>query len=387
MRRQRTCTRPSWQANRKDVSRKRNSSIWFAVVLAVLASGWVASGMVGDDPVKPETQRQAAKVAGMETAFAVRTRDSQAELHRKILLIRGRTEADRVVEIKTETEGQIIELPVEEGDTVESGVTVAQIDPRERPASLQEAQALLTQKRLELEAARKLQVKGFRAETQLAASEAEYDAARAMVRRMEVEISMLTVKAPFGGYLEHRYVELGDFVESGDRIGQIIDLDPIILVAQISERDISGIDLGVEAEARLANGTRVKGIVRFIGATADPQTRTFRAEIEVDNPDRLISAGMTAEVALPLETVMAHFISPAILTLSDKGQIGVMTVDEESRAHFVDVQIVEDEQDGVWVSGLSNEATLIVVGQEFITDGQNVKAVDVSGIVGGGAGS
>lgn len=369
------------------MSRKRNSSIWFAVVLALLASGWVASGMVGDDPVKPETRRQAAKVATIETAFAVRTRVSQAELHRKILLIRGRTEADRVVEIKTETEGQIIKLPVDEGATIESGATVAQIDPRERPASLQEAKALLTQKRLELEAARKLQVKGFRAETQLAASEAEFDAARAAVRRMEVEISMLTVKAPFAGYLEHRYVELGDFVEPGDEIGQIIDLDPIILVAQISERDVSGIDLGVEAEARLANGTRVSGIVRFLAATADPQTRTFRAEIEVDNADQLISAGMTAEVALPLETVLAHFISPAILTLSDRGAIGVMTADQESRARFVDVQIVEDEKDGVWVSGLPNEATLIVVGQEFITDGQKVRTVDESDAASGGADS
>ncbi len=96
---------------------------------------------------------------------------------------------------------------------------------------------------------------------------------------------------------------------------------------------------------------------------------------------------MTAEVALPLETVLAHFISPAILTLSDKGRIGVMTVDEESRAHFVSVQIVEDEQDGVWVSGLPNEATLIVVGQEFITDDQKVRTVDVSEAAGGGAGS
>ncbi len=356
--------------------KKRNSSIWIAVVLAVLASGWVASGMVGDDPIKPEAQREAVSVEALETDFAVRTQVSRAELHRKTLLIRGRTEADRTVDIKTETEGQIVELPVDEGAVVEAGDVVAQIDPRERPASLQESKALLEQRRLELQAARTLQSKGFRAETQLAGSQAAYDAAQAMVRRMEVEISMLTITAPFGGYIEDRYVELGDYVEPGDPIGQVIDLDPIVVVAQISEQDIGDMEVGVEAQARLANGRTVVGVVRFIGANADPQTRTFRAEIEVDNANRAISAGMTAELALPLETVAAHYVSPAILTLSDAGAIGVMTVDTESRARFIEIQIVEDEKDGVWVSGLPDEVTLIVVGQEFVSDGQKVRPVE-----------
>ena len=356
--------------------KKRHTSVWIAVGLAALATGWVASGMVGDDPVQPETQRVAAEVDTVEAAFAVRTRLSDSQLHRKTLLVRGRTEAERIVNIKTETEGQIVELPVEEGAIVEGGQVVAQIDPRERPASLQEAEALLEQKRLELEAARTLRSKGFRAETQLAAAQAEYDAAQAAVRRMEIEIGMLTVEAPFGGFFEERYVELGDYVEPGDNVGQIIDLDPIIIVAAISENDIGEMEVGVDARARLANGRDVVGVVRFIGANADPQTRTFRAEIEVANPDRLISAGMTAEISIPLETVSAHYISPAILTLSDDGAIGVMRVDEQSRARFTEIEIVEDEKDGIWVSGLPSEVTLIVVGQEFISDGQKVRAVE-----------
>ena len=136
--------------------KKRHTSVWIAVGLAALATAWVASGMVGDDPVQPETQRVAADVDTVEAAFAVRTRVSDSQLHRKTLLVRGRTEAERIVNIKTETEGQIVELPVDEGAIVESGQVVAQIDPRERPASLQEAEALLEQKRLELEAARTL---------------------------------------------------------------------------------------------------------------------------------------------------------------------------------------------------------------------------------------
>ncbi len=356
--------------------KKRNTSVWIAVGLAALATGWVASGMVGDDPVQPETQRSAAEVESVETAFAVRTRQSESQLHRKTLLVRGRTEAERMVDIRTETEGQIVELPVQEGALVEKDEVLAQIDPRERPASLQEAKALLEQKRLELQAARTLRSKGFRAETQLAAAQAEYDAAQAAVRRMEIEIQMLTVEAPFGGFFEDRYVELGDYVEPGDTVGQIIDLDPIIVVAPISEHDIGQLEIGVDAEARLANGRDVVGVVRFIGANADPQTRTFRAEIEVANPDRLISAGMTAEIAVPLETVSAHYISPAILTLSDAGAIGVMVVDEDSRARFTEIEIVEDEKDGIWISGLPSEATLIVVGQEFVSEGQKVRAVE-----------
>jgi multidrug efflux system membrane fusion protein len=91
---------------------------------------------------------------------------------------------------------------------------------------------------------------------------------------------------------------------------------------------------------------------------------------------------MTALMRLPVERIMTHRLTPAILTLDDEGRLGVRTVvedgdgdDETKVVRFVPVEIVEDTADGLYVSGLPKDATLITVGQEFVKDGERVIAV------------
>ena len=64
---------------------------------------------------------------------------------------------------------------------------------------------------------------------------------------------------------------------------------------------------------------------------AEPETRTFRIELEVPNPNETLRDGVTAEIRLGVETVAAYFVSPAVLTLDDDGVVGVRLVDEADR--------------------------------------------------------
>ncbi len=84
---------------------------------------------------------------------------------------------------------------------------------------------------------------------------------------------------------------------------------------------------------------------------------------------------MTAELRLPAAERPAHRLSPAALTLSDAGAVGVKTVDADGRVRFREVEILADEPQGVWVAGLPETVTLITVGQEFVTEGQRVRPV------------
>src|SRR3546814_1699970 len=93
-------------------------------------------------------------------------------------------------------------------------------------------------------------------------------------------------------------------------------------------------------------GEPVSGRIRHISAVADEATRTFRVELEVANADSRIADGMTAEIALPLSAKQAHRVSPALLTLSDKGEIGVQEVDADKRVLFHLVMIVETDSEG-----------------------------------------
>ncbi|MEC9102868.1 MAG: efflux RND transporter periplasmic adaptor subunit, partial [Pseudomonadota bacterium] len=139
------------------------------------------------------------------------------------------------------------------------------------------------------------------------------------------------------------------------------------------ETDVNRVHTGAMAGARLATGTELVGQVTFLSRAADPQTRTFRVEIEVPNADLAIRDGQTAEIAIAADGVQAHFVPQSALTLNDDGDLGVSIVDGDNMARFSPITILRDTKDGVWISGPPDEAQIIVIGQDYVVDGVPVK--------------
>lgn len=354
-------------------------SYLMAGLLALGAAAWVASGQLsGGEAPQQESHRPPADLSAAESLLAVRVRDQQAELRMTELLLRGRTEARRKVEVKAETYGRVAELVVDKGATVESGEPVARLSPDDRPARLAEARALRDQRRLEYEAARRLNEKGYRAETQLAAAKAALEAAEAMVAQAEEALDDTVLRAPFAGVVSDRLAEIGQYLEVGDPVVRVLDISPILAVAQVSERDVDRIARGASATVRLITGRILEGRVHFVSNEADPVTRTFRVEVKIANDERLIADGLTAELRLPLSAQEVHHVSPAILSLDDSGIVGVKTLEPGNRVAFRPVEIIADDAEGVWLAGLPSRVTLITVGHEFVRDGQVVRPIDES---------
>ena len=164
----------------------------------------------------------------------------------------------------------------------------------------------------------------------------------------------------------------GDFLNTGAVCASLIDPDPMLLVADIAEKDIAQIQLGSEASAKLISGRFISGEVTFIASSADKNTRTFRVEISVDNADRTIRDGVSAEIYIRGKVEPAHKISPAILSLNDQGKLGIRTVTSDNKVQFKEIKILEDTSNGMWVSGLGEEARIITLGQEYVFQGQTV---------------
>ncbi|MEM7172202.1 MAG: efflux RND transporter periplasmic adaptor subunit [Pseudomonadota bacterium] len=351
-------------------------SFFIAVFLALAVVAWVASGQFGHSDNLPQARKPAADLSATEHQPSVRVRTQAAEPRISHELLRGRTEAVRMVKIKSDSRGRISTLNADRGASVSLDEILVQLDPEDRPARLSEAEALEAQRLLEYEAAQKLSEKGFRAETQLAAAKAAYEEAKAKVSAAQVELDNTNIRAPFGGLIDNRMVEIGDFVDIGDPIAEVVDLDPILVVAQVNEAGVEYLTLGQKGEVRLVTGQRLEGRLRFISSVADSATRTFRIELEVANPNRKIPDGVSADIRLPLQETVAHRVSPAILTLSDKGEVGVMTLSDKDIATFTPVKILDTEADGVWITGLPETVVFITVGHEFVADGQKVLPVD-----------
>ena len=346
-----------------------------SLLLAIAAVAWVASGQLNG------AEEQVAKKPPADLSIAnspakVRVRTQEAVPRRTSTLLRGDTQAERAVDIKSEGRGRVIEVAVEKGSRVKAGDVILKLAPSYRPARLQKAKALLKQRQIEFKAAEQLAQKGFRAETNLAAVRAEVEAAEAEVEEAEVALANLIVTAPFDGVVDERHMEIGDFADVGDIAARIVDLDPILAVGYASQQDIARLTVGSLGKIRLVGQRELEGRVRFISAVADPETRTFRIELEADNPGSQIPDGLIAELILPTAETTAHQVSPAILSLTDEGTVGVKTLGEDNRVEFQPVRLIGEDAEGVWLAGLPERVTLITVGQEYVTPGQVVEAID-----------
>jgi multidrug efflux system membrane fusion protein len=308
----------------------------------------------------------------------VRVEQVGAEPYTLELVVTGRTAANRDVELKVETSGRIAELLVAEGDVVAEGDLIARIAMDDRTERLTRAQSLVEQHRIQYEASEQLMADGWREQTANAEDKADLQAALADLAAIRLDIARTEIVAPFDGVLDNLAIEVGDVVDMNDIIGTIYDMDPILVEASVSERDIGQIHVGDKGHARLVTGQEFDGVIRFASKVSVPETRTFRIELEVPNPDGTAPHGLTADIVVPLATVPAHLISPSVLALADDGTIGVKIVDDDDVVRFVPITIVADRPDGIWVAGIPDKARLITVGQDFVVDGETVKPVTVA---------
>lgn len=345
-----------------------------------------------------------------EATVSVVALKSSAQSIDGAVILRGRTEAIRQVEVRAETTGRVISTPLRRGESVEEGQLMCSLDPGTRritlddaraglleaearlpeaKARLAEAEARLVEAEINDRAAARLSEGGFASETRVAATTASVEAARAgvesansgvasasagiqsaaaAVAAAENELEKLEMRAPFAGLLESDTAELGSLLQPGSLCGTVIQLDTIKLVGFVPESSVERVLLGAPAGARLASGREVIGEVSFISRSADPNTRTFRVDVDVPNPDLSLRDGQTVEIAIQAEGELAHLLPQSALTLDDAGHLGVRLV-KDGLAEFAAVSVLRDTQEGIWITGLESEVDVIVVGQEFVTTG------------------
>jgi membrane fusion protein, multidrug efflux system len=324
----------------------------------------------GADGTKTEPETAISAVAEKPPVSVVALKSRERSVKSGIVL-RGRTEAFRYVDVKSEVTGQVISQPLRKGTLIEKGELLCALDAGTKAAALAEAKARLAEADANNKVSASLVQKGFASETTAIARIAALEAAQASVIRAEKEISRLRIMAPFSGLLETDAAEFGSLLQPGVLCATVIALDPIKLVGFATEQQISQLTIGTRAGARLVSGREIVGKLTFLSRRADPQTRTFRVEVTVPNPDLSTRDGSTADILIALQGQVGHLLPQSSLTLDNAGRLGVRIV-KKNIADFIPVAIIRDTAEGVWVSGLPTEVDVIVVGQEFVTSGRKV---------------
>jgi multidrug efflux system membrane fusion protein len=350
--------------------RRMKPSYRAATAITLIIAVWLGSGILTGGGAKHADDAQAKAVA-----LPIVQVQRLAAVHRDAFVtVRGRTEALHSVDVKAEVDGVVDALHFEKGDFVKAGQVLCELKVNDRAAKADQARAQVAETEQKYNANVALAKDGYLAKTLLAESATALESARANERTSELDLQHTEIRAPFDGLVDDRYVNVGDLMKNGDKCALLVAPEPFLAIGMVSEHDVGSIRVGYPATATLVSGETVQGHVRFIADRADTTTRTFRLEVELPNPQAKLRDGVSADIRIPVRNVTATKISSGILVLDDNGVVGVRTV-TSGIVRFKPVQIVSDGPDGMWVSGLPDDATVITVGQEFVSEGSRVKPV------------
>ncbi|HUW59164.1 MAG TPA: efflux RND transporter periplasmic adaptor subunit [Planctomycetota bacterium] len=242
---------------------------------------------------------------------------------------------DRFVKLAAEMSGKVVRVHKRDGDSVEKGETIIQIDTEmleaqlneavaaveEAKAAVEEAKATITEAQKQHERALELFQKRFGSEENRDAARAQLDRARAGLTRAEAAevrakagVTVATVARERGnvrsairGTVNRRYVDEGGFVAVGQVVAEVVDVSRLYAVVDIPERDRQHVDVGAQVALTFRNvrtgnpgGAYVEqeARVRSVSDIGDQTTRTYRTQIEFDNPRGLIKPGMLGTVQL-----------------------------------------------------------------------------------------
>jgi len=314
----------------------------------------------------------------------------------------GSVEAYESVTILPKVTGILETIAFDVGDRVSKGDLIATIDDAEflqrleqAKANLKLAEARLERSRINLASAERefarneaLVNEGLAPEQQLDLARVERDAARADLDLAEADVvraraaldeaqinyDNTRIVAPLSGYVDKRRVDPGALVSPSTPLCTIVTIDPVKVVLNVPESDISLLQIGKPVVVNVSGtASKHEGRIERVAPTVDPATRTAAAEVTVPNPDGTLRPGMYAEVVLISREKSDALIVPEEALVRGNGKTSVLrVVDGTARASLVRLGIVGDGRAEV-LEGVEAGDVIIVKGQYLVDDGDRVR--------------
>ncbi len=323
-------------------------------------------------------------------AAPVRYTEAREHEVRREVRLSGSVESRTVSLVASEVEGLVTEMLVREGERVKQGQVLARLrtaplDLRRRAAAaeLKEAEARSKLAERGLERARDLFSSGAISQQQLDEAFYEVNAWQGRVEklgadiaRIELDLERSAIRAPFTGAVVARRADIGQWIELGGPVVEMLAHDDLEVVVEAPERYYGSLKPGaavavtLEALPGLEEGGRVGGVV----PRADPQSRTFQIRVRISSAGGRISAGMLAQVALPVGEPYRATLVPKDAVVADGKERFVYTLDGSSTVSVVPVKTGEGV--GSWVvveGGVKPGHKVVTRGNERLRPSQSVR--------------
>ena len=350
---------------------RRSALAPLLLCICLFGSAFLGSGCSGEAQSKePEDAAPAAtpvEVATVETgtasAFFAGTASLQAEKEATVVARVG---------------GVVEELHVEEGQVVQKGQALAQLDDDRLRLEVERAEVTLNKLKRVYERMERLRDQELVSAEEFEQARTEYEAQQVARDLAKLEMEHAAVRAPIGGTIAERHVKAGNMVRANDAAFTIVDFNPLWAIMHVPERELDKLRVGQPATLRLdaMPDASFDGTVTLISPVVDPETGTFRVVVEVRDPSRTAKPGMFGRVRVQYDQREGALLIPKAAVVEEDDASSVFVIrDTVAQRRAVTTGYTSGTQVEI-LDGLTEGEQVVVSGQTALRDSTVVEIVD-----------
>ena len=361
-----------------------------AILLLLAATAVGCTGADGAEttsatPAKNESGDKAAetneKEKKKEEAVPVEVTEIELGPIEAVLSFSANLEAEGQVMVVSQAKRLITELRVEEGDRVRRGQVLLRLQDDEQKSALSKVKSQLAKAEREYQQQERLYEQELISEQVFHDATYELDQLHISLADAERELSYTEVRASISGTITSRLINLGDQVQIGQELFEIIDFDSIVARVYVPEKNLAELRTGLPARvaAEAAGESTFNCTIKRIAPVVDPKSGTIKVTVAVGSQPGL-RPGMYVDVDLVTATRAAAVLVPKRALVYDNEQVFVYRLGDEKRVERVFVEArLTDKFHIEPMEGIQAGDRLVVAGQAGLKDGALVSVPGDSG--------
>jgi membrane fusion protein, multidrug efflux system len=273
--------------------------------------------------------------------------------------------------------GNIAGIFVEEGDRVQKGDTLLALEDAEIVLAEKKADLEYRKAQHDLARIKELASSDLVAKQDLDQAEYQLDQASLNLQSARLRLDRSRICAPVSGIISQRHVQIGNWVNNGSQLFTLLDDSELISVLDVPEKEIFRLQVNQEVLVKsLSSGEKqLNGWIKRIAPTVDPQSGTMRVTIGIEDPDNLVRSGMYAGFSIITDTHDNAILIPKQSLVYDRDLIFAYVAEDTTAVRRRLQCGFENELQMEIVEGLEENDRLIVVGQNSIKQGSNIRVI------------
>jgi membrane fusion protein, multidrug efflux system len=309
-----------------------------------------------------------------------------AEVHPRVVRDQfhalGNIGSDENIEVVSELNARVLELPFQEGQRLETGAMIARLDDREFGPEAERSQAERDQAKANLDRKKKLAADGAISPQELEDAQTSLQVAEAVAALARARLEKTRIRAPFPGLVGVRRVSRGAYLREGTVITDLTRVDEMKVTFSAPERYAKALRPGIDVELRTPAfpGEVFVGKLSVVDPVVDPDTRTLRLVARIPNQGVRLRPGMSADVSVTLAERSQALVVPDEAVFAQGSQNFVYQVKADSTVALTAVELgTRDSMQVEIVRGIEAGARVIRTGHQKLFPGAKVLPMPPAG--------